>query len=145
MVALGPDNAFRRLGRRYFGRILRSRTFDRLPETSGSPLRVCRRPDPAHSPLAAFGRTVNPTGRARPTWSRVREIPAVCLDRRNLSRCIGAAALVGTILFLINQADVVFGGQATAATWAKIGLSYLVPFFVSNYGIVVGSRRSDPG
>ena len=88
---------------------------------------------------------MNPSGRARPTWSRVRGIPGVCLDRRNLSQCIGAAALVGTILFLINQADVVFAGQATAATWAKIGLSYLVPFFVSNYGIVVGSRRSDPG
>ena len=70
------------------------------------------------------------------------EIPGVCLDRRNLSRCIGAAALVGTILFLINQADVVFGGLATGTTWTKIGLSYLIPFFVSNYGIVVASRRS---
>jgi hypothetical protein len=49
--------------------------------------------------------------------------------------------LVGTVLFFINQADVVGGGQATAATWAKIGLSYLVPFFVSNYGIVIGSQR----
>ena len=87
---------------------------------------------------------MNAAGRGRPSWSRVSEIPAVCLDRRNLSQCIGAAALVGTILFLINQADVVFGGQATVATWAKIGLSYLVPFFVSNYGIVVGSRRSGP-
>ncbi len=70
------------------------------------------------------------------------EIPRVCIERRNLSQSIGAAALVGTLLFLINQADVVFGGQATAATWVKIGLSYLVPFFVSNYGIVIGSRRS---
>jgi hypothetical protein len=74
----------------------------------------------------------------------VGEIPRVCFDRRNLSQCTGAAALVGTILFFINQADVVFSGQATAATWVKIGLSYLVPFFVSNYGIVVGSRRSGP-
>ncbi|MGH7490298.1 MAG: nitrate/nitrite transporter NrtS [bacterium] len=85
---------------------------------------------------------MNSSARTRPTWSRVTEIPAVCLDRRNLGQCLGAAALVGTILFLINQADVVFGGQATAATWAKIGLSYLVPFFVSNYGIVAGSRRT---
>ena len=70
------------------------------------------------------------------------EIPSVCFDRSNLARCIGVAVLVGTLLFLINQADVVFSGLATAATWIKIGLSYLVPFFVSNYGIVVGSRRS---
>jgi hypothetical protein len=50
--------------------------------------------------------------------------------------------IVGTVLFFINQADVVFGGRATAATWVKIGLSYLVPFFVANYGIVLASRRS---
>ena len=85
---------------------------------------------------------MNPSRRARPTWDRVSEIPGVCLDRRNLSQSVGAAALVGTILFLINQADVVFGGQATATTWIKISLSYLVPFFVFNYGIVVGSRTS---
>lgn len=84
---------------------------------------------------------MNSSGRARPTWNRVGEIPAVCIDRGNLTRCVGAAVLVGTILFFINQADVVFRGQATAATWIKIGLSYLVPFLVSNYGIVVGSRR----
>jgi hypothetical protein len=77
------------------------------------------------------------------TWSNPAEILPVCLELRNLSRCIAAALIVGTILFLINQGDVVFGGQATASTWIKIGLSYLVPFFVANYGIVLGSRRSE--
>jgi hypothetical protein len=71
----------------------------------------------------------------------VAEIPRVCLDVRNLRRCIAAALIVGTILFFINQADVVFGGRATMLTWVKIGLSYLVPFFVANYGIVLASRR----
>jgi hypothetical protein len=80
-------------------------------------------------------------GRPAPTWSRVLEILRVCLDFRNLRRCIAAAAIVGTILFFINQADVVFGGRATTQTWIKIGLSYLVPFFVANYGIVLASRR----
>jgi hypothetical protein len=85
---------------------------------------------------------VNGSGRERPNWSRWGEIPGVCVDRGNLSRSIGAAVLVGTILFFINQSDVVLSGQATVATWMKIGLSYLVPFFVSNYGIVLASRRS---
>ena len=80
--------------------------------------------------------------RTRPTWSRAIEIPGVCLDLRNLSRCIAAALIVGTILFFINQADVVFGGRATGATWLRIGLTYLVPFFVSQYGIVLASRTS---
>jgi hypothetical protein len=70
------------------------------------------------------------------------EILWVCLDVRNLTQCIAAALIVGTILFLINQADVVFGGRATTFTWIKVGLSYLVPFFVANYGIVLASRRS---
>ena len=143
MVALGPDNCVRSVCRRYFGRVLRSRTRYRLPETTGSSLRVCKCPDPADSPLAEFDRTVSASGRARPTWNRVSEIPGVCLDRGNLSQCFAAAALVGTILSLINQADVVVGGQAIATTWIKVGLSYLVPFCVSNYGIAVGNRRSE--
>ena len=77
------------------------------------------------------------------TWSRVVEIPRVCLELRNLSRCIGAALIVGTILYFINQGDVVFGGRATTSTWIKIGLSYLVPLIVANYGIVLASRRSE--
>jgi hypothetical protein len=72
------------------------------------------------------------------------EIPWVCLDPRNLRQCVAAALIVGSILFFINQADVVLVGRATSGTWIKIGLSYLVPFFVANYGIVVGSRRSSP-
>lgn len=83
--------------------------------------------------------------RPRSTWRQASEIPAVCLDRRNLIQCVAAAAVVGSILFFINQADVVFEGQATVSTWVKIGLSYLVPFAVSNYGIVLASRRSGPG
>ena len=84
------------------------------------------------------------SGRARRTWSRAGDIPGVCLERRNLSQSVGAAVVVGTILFFINQADVVFSGRATTATWIRIGLSYLVPFLVSNYGVVIGSR-SGPG
>ena len=80
------------------------------------------------------------SGRVRPTWSRVGEILGVCLERRNLRQSVVAAVLVGTLLFLINQGDVVFSGRATTATWIRIGLSYLVPFLVSNYGIVIGSR-----
>ncbi len=85
---------------------------------------------------------MNDSGRPARTWSRLIEIPSVCLERRNLSRCIAAALIVGSILFFINQADVVFGGRATTATWVKIGLSYLVPFLVANYGIVLASRTS---
>lgn len=75
------------------------------------------------------------------SWSQVREIPRVCLDGRNLRQSVGACLVVGTILFLINQSQAVFAGQATAATWVRIGLTYLVPFVVANYGLLIASRR----
>ncbi len=52
------------------------------------------------------------------------------------------ALIVGTILFSINQLDVVLAGRATLGLWLKAGLTYLVPFCVSNWGILVATRRS---
>jgi hypothetical protein len=54
------------------------------------------------------------------------------------------AAIVGTILFTINQLDVVLSGRATVGVWLKVGLTYLVPFCVSNWGILVATRRPRP-
>jgi hypothetical protein len=54
------------------------------------------------------------------------------------------ALIAGTVLFFINQVDVVMSGRATALVWLKVGLTYLVPFCVSNYGIVVASHRHSP-
>ncbi|CAN5511770.1 hypothetical protein BH20ACT15_BH20ACT15_03530 [soil metagenome] len=48
--------------------------------------------------------------------------------------------MVGTILTAINQADVIVEGEATAATAIKAALNYLVPFVVSNLGLLVGAR-----
>jgi hypothetical protein len=48
---------------------------------------------------------------------------------------------VGTILFAINQLNVVMDGQATALVWTKAGVTYLVPFAVSNIGILIAAHR----
>ena len=77
-----------------------------------------------------------------PTWRRWREIPAVCLHPPNLRSTLVAAAIVGTLLFAINQLDLVLSGHATPRLWLKAALTYVVPFFVSNYGILVGTRRT---
>ena len=61
--------------------------------------------------------------------------------RPHLRKTISIALLVGSILFCINQLDVVLRGKATALTWFKSGLTYLVPFCVSNYGILVATHR----
>ncbi len=76
-------------------------------------------------------------------WTSWREIPRVCLNRHNLTHTAGVAAIVGTVLFVINQLDVVLSGRATALVWLKVGLTYLVPFCVANFGILVASHRAD--
>jgi hypothetical protein len=68
------------------------------------------------------------------------EIPSVLRHPPYVRRTLGVAALVGTVLFAINQLDVVLAGAATARTWAKAGLTYLVPWLVSNYGLLVAAR-----
>jgi hypothetical protein len=73
------------------------------------------------------------------TWATPRE--AVGVIAHHLWRTTRVALVVGTILFCINQLDVVLRGQATAAVWLKGGITYLVPFVVSNVGVLLGSRR----
>jgi hypothetical protein len=73
------------------------------------------------------------------SWSNSRE--ALGVVRHHLGRTLRITLLVGTILFVINQLDVVLRGDATAIVWLKSGITYLVPFVVSNVGVLVGSRR----
>ncbi|GAC1581564.1 MAG: hypothetical protein NVS3B18_15120 [Candidatus Dormibacteria bacterium] len=49
--------------------------------------------------------------------------------------------VVGLLLFLINQLDVVIEGRATFVTAIKAGLNVLVPFCVSNLGVLTATRR----
>src|SRR6476619_5523615 len=55
------------------------------------------------------------------------------LYRPVFQQALRVAGVVGTILFCINQADVVFSGRITALVVVKIILTYFVPFLVSTY------------
>ena len=57
-----------------------------------------------------------------------------------VSRAGRVALLVGTVLFVINQSDVVLRGDITALVVAKIVLTYLVPFSVSTYSALAANR-----
>lgn len=63
------------------------------------------------------------------------------IHRAHLRATTRIAAVVGTILFAINQLDVVLSGDASVATWVKAGVTYIVPFVVSNLGILTATRR----
>jgi hypothetical protein len=59
-------------------------------------------------------------------------------------RAVRVAAVVGTILFFINQADVVVGGRLTPVVVLKIALTFLVPFAVSTYSQLQINRVQEP-
>jgi len=66
---------------------------------------------------------------------------ATVFSRASLARCIPIALVVGTLLSLVNQGSVLVSGTATAATWLRVAVNYVVPFCVSSAGFY-GSRRA---
>lgn len=76
-----------------------------------------------------------------PTWATWREAIRVVAYRPHLRKTVLIALTVGTVLFCINQLDVVVRGDATTRVWVKSAVTYLVPFCVSNAGVLVATRR----
>jgi hypothetical protein len=85
-------------------------------------------------------RVVRTRGADRGVLVAVREAYAFCLQRRNVRRTLRIALVVGVVLTLINQGGVIAAGHATTATWVRCGLNFLVPFLVSNAGLLSGRR-----
>jgi hypothetical protein len=80
-----------------------------------------------------------------PSWSSWREAVAVIAYPPHLRTTTTIALVVGTLLFCINQLDVVLRGDATAWVWVKGAITYLVPFGVSNAGVLAGRRIEHAG
>lgn len=76
----------------------------------------------------------------RPSWSTHRQALAVVGHRPHLRASLRIALVVGSVLFAINQLDVVLHGDATTVTWLKGAVTYVVPFVVSNLGILAATR-----
>ncbi|ASC59011.1 TPA: nitrate/nitrite transporter NrtS [Vibrio vulnificus] len=53
-----------------------------------------------------------------------------------LKRSIKVAAIVGTVLMMINHGDALFAGQVESERVLKILLTYMVPFCVSTQASV---------
>jgi hypothetical protein len=93
---------------------------------------------------SALGRAARPRGEP-PTWTTWGQAVGVVLYRPHLRRTLAIALVVGTVLFCINQLDVVVRGDATAVVWIKAAVTYVVPFAVSNAGVLVASRIDGSG
>jgi hypothetical protein len=62
------------------------------------------------------------------------------LYRPVLRRAVYVALVVGTILTMINQGDVLLEGAITPLVMAKIFLTYLVPYSVSTFSALSANR-----
>ncbi len=80
-------------------------------------------------------------GTPPPMWTDPAEAMAVIRHPPHLRKTLLTTVIVGTVLFCINQLDVVLAGDATATVWAKSALTFAVPFAVSNVGILIATHR----
>lgn len=72
------------------------------------------------------------TGHSRQPGS-VRQFFHYWFRRETVSRAVKVACVVGTILTLINQLDVLLSLQFSPRLFAKIFLTFLVPYSVSSF------------
>ena len=63
------------------------------------------------------------------------------LHRPMLRRSLIVAAVVGSLLTLLNQGDILFAGNWDGALYWKVPLTYCVPFCVATYGALSNARR----
>lgn len=80
-------------------------------------------------------------GAGPPTWARPGEVARIVAYAPHLRRTVATALVIGTVLFCINQLNVVIDGHATLSVWVKTGVTYCVPFAVSNIGILIATHR----
>ena len=66
----------------------------------------------------------------------------VCRAAPTLRRTLRIAAVVGLLLTAINEGDSLVRGTVSAAIAIKIVFNFLVPFVVSNLGVLAGTRRA---
>lgn len=78
-----------------------------------------------------------------PTWESPREWARCVSHRPYLVRTTTTALAVGTLVFCINHLATVLEGDATTGMWLATGFTYLVPFCVSNLGLLAGRRRPE--
>lgn len=75
-----------------------------------------------------------------PPWTTRTQACRLVVRGVTFPTCSRVALVVGTILTVVNQGSIIVGGDATIATWVRVGVNYLVPFIVSSVGYLAPFR-----
>lgn len=78
----------------------------------------------------------------RPVWSRRTEAAVLVLRGRTAHVAAPVAAVVGTVISVVNQAEVIIGGHATGITWVRIVVNYVVPYVVASVAYLSACRST---
>lgn len=74
-------------------------------------------------------------------WSRPLDALRLLVSGATARTCLPVALVVGTVLSLVNQGDVVAQGMADATVVAKVLANYLIPFLTSSVGALLAVRE----
>ena len=77
---------------------------------------------------------------ARCSWTRPRDAALLVLRGRTARTALPVAAVVGTVLSLVNQGSTILSGAAGTSTWIRVAVNYAVPFVVASIGYLSGRR-----
>jgi len=82
----------------------------------------------------------------RPTRSTPGQAVVLVLRGATARTAGPIAAIVGTVLSLVNEGQVLADGQAGTGAWIRIGVNYAVPFVVASIGYLapLRDRGADP-
>lgn len=86
--------------------------------------------------------TLPERGLAGGRFAAALEAAAYCARPDRLRRTLTIADIVGVVLTVANQGDVLLSGAATLGTALKVAANFVTPFVVSNLGLLSGRTRA---
>jgi len=81
------------------------------------------------------------TRNSTPTWTTFGQAIGLFCRGATLRTAAPVAIVVGLVLSLVNQLHVVVEGDATWATWVRIGVNFAVPYIVASVGFLSACRK----
>lgn len=78
-----------------------------------------------------------------PPWSSSLQAIRLILRGVTFATSSRVSLVVGTILSLVNQGEIIVSGDATTGTWVRVLVNYFVPYVVSSIGYLAPFRVRD--
>jgi SAM-dependent methyltransferase len=76
----------------------------------------------------------------RCSWKLPRDALLLVARGRTARTALPVAAVVGTVLSLVNHGAVIVEGTAGTGTWVRVAVNYAVPFIVASIGYLLARR-----